>query len=104
MHPPVQGQWVYWDTKVRQELVCETSDILCILVNYITQSAVVSIYEKYIGKLKQPQCHPIVQVLADEWKDNAEDNCSASWDGITDRKSTRLNSSHGGISRMPSSA
>ena len=25
-------------------------------------------------------------------------------DGMTDRKSTRLNSSHGGISRMPSSA
>ena len=29
---------------------------------------------------------------------------AASWNGIADRKSTRLNSSHTDISRMPSSA
>ena len=43
-------------------------------------------------------------VVTGEW--NLPDNCRKAWyrDWETDRKSTRLNSSHRSLSRMPSSA
>ena len=37
-----------------------------------------------------------------EWRVTCKDGCYRDWE--TDRKSTRLNSSHSGESRMPSSA
>jgi hypothetical protein len=35
VRPPTQGQLVYWNTKVGQELVCKTCFIHHILVTYV---------------------------------------------------------------------
>ena len=56
--------------------------------------------------IKNLQQYPIVRDVIQTKDDliNFENLIVSHWEGAKDRKSTRLNSSHSSVSRMPSSA
>ena len=73
---------------------------VCVL---LTREGKVEVSRKGTTQWSEGQTNQVLQ-LGDRLRTGMRSRATLRWSDLRDRKSTRLNSSHGGISRMPSSA
>ena len=92
-------------TKAIEDHILDRLDKLEHFDRFAINARVILEHDKTRTPEKQFSCSLRLGVRGpDLFAEDRESDLYAAIDAATDRKSTRLNSSHGGISRMPSSA